>query len=461
MADPDQPGARDGASRAQRLSAALLLASAALVSLFAERPAAWLGVAMAPVFLSIIVVQLAATFEKLPSEPLELGEPSLWPRYSVLVPLYHEARVVRDLEAALSTMDYPADRLEIMLLLEADDIGTLEALQAIALPSFYHIVIVPPGEPRTKPRALNHGLALATGEFVTVFDAEDVPDADQLKKAVLAFGRHGPNTMCLQAHLVIDNGDNGWLPRMMSIEYAALFDVLKCGLTMEGLPIPLGGTSNHFRRKDLIRLAGWDAWNVTEDADLGLRIARAGGKIADLNSATYEEAPIGFRNWLGQRRRWLKGWTQTGICHARKPMAGIRGMGLWAWIFAMVQVLGMVIGALLYPFMVLWIVWNCWTGDILETTTWLLLAANSLALEVLLVGSLALVLPAVLGLKRRGMLSKIAWLVTMPMYLLLISLAAWLAMIDVVKRPFHWEKTQHGLGKRQAFVLRNRPGWRS
>jgi glycosyltransferase XagB len=453
------PSARDGATWGQTLLAMALVLLILSIAVFAPYPAAVLAILASPLFLACMVLQLAALFEI--HQPLAREKPFIfpvrnWPVYSILVPLYREVAVLDQLVAALEALDYPRASLDVVFLIEQDDADTGEALSARALPAWIRIEIVPDGFPRTKPRALNHGLTLVNGFYVTVFDAEDIPDPDQLKLAVLAFESAPPDVGCLQARLAIDNAPDGWLPLMMSIEYAALFDAVKCGMAFGGFPVALGGTSNHFRRSDLVSLGGWDAWNVTEDADLGIRLARHGWKVMDLPSTTLEEAPIGFRAWLGQRRRWMKGWVQTGISQGRDPVTAIREMGLGTWIAAHSQIFGVVLGALTFPFFAGWFLWNAWTGEVWDASTWPLFLANCLALEIALVGLLVMLLPSIVGLRRRNLWHLTPWLLTAPLYLLLVSLAAWMAVRDFLLQPFYWEKTEHGLGRRRPNLFKNR-----
>jgi glycosyltransferase XagB len=453
------PGARDGSSRGQKIFAAALFLLIVSIAVFTPNPAAILAILASPLFLACMILQLAASFEA--HQPLArdriLDIPErIWPVYSILVPLYREVAVLDQLLAALAALDYPRASLDILLLIESDDTGMINALNARVLPGWIRVEIVPAGFPRTKPRALNHGLSLMHGVYSTVFDAEDIPDPDQLKLAVLTFEDAPPDVGCLQARLAIDNAPDGWLPLMMSIEYAALFDAVKCGMAFGGFPVALGGTSNHFRRADLVTLGGWDAWNVTEDADLGIRLARHGLKVMDLPSTTLEEAPIGFAAWLGQRRRWMKGWIQTGISQGRDPVIAIREMGLAAWFAAHSQIFGMVLGVLTFPFFAGWFVWNAWTGEVWGASTWPLFLANCLALEIALVGILVMLLPPIVGLRRRNLWHLTPWLLTAPLYLLLVSLAAWMAVRDFLLQPFHWEKTVHGLGRRRPNLFRSR-----
>jgi glycosyltransferase XagB len=416
-------------------------------------PLAVLAFLLSPIFLSLLVLHLGMSIDslgtnaerKIETTPRDARD---WPLYSLLIPLLNEDEVIDQLCSALESLDYPKDRLEVFFLLEERDRKTRTALLMQPRPNFMKIVTVPPGIPETKPRALNHGLAFARGRYVTVYDAEDIPDPSQLKQAVLLFEDSPPNILCLQAHLVIDNASDSWFARMMMIEYAGLFEIIKPGLSRSGFPVALGGTSNHFRRETLEQFSGWDAYNVTEDADMGFRIARIGGRILDLPSETREEAPVQFKDWLGQRRRWLKGWIQTGLTHGRNPSRAIKEMGLGNWLIAMTQVIGILAGTLLYPLLSAWLVLTIWDGTLFQAENWLGILQNSVAIVIFLAGVLAMLLPAVLGLRQRKLMHNVPWLLTIPLYQMLIFYAACCAVIDLIIRPFHWEKTRHGQGKR-------------
>jgi hypothetical protein len=283
---------RDGASGGQiaALSAAAGLLSFGAVLL--PGPAlATFGAAMSPLFLGSAVMRLAACLLGGPVAPTVDGprrEDAALPVYTIIVALYREKRVVARLIDALSGLDYPAAKLDIKLVLESDDRETPQALAKLSLPGFVEVILAPPGMPRTKPRALNIALPLARGRFTVIYDAEDVPDRRQLRLAIDTFARLPRDVACLQARLTIDNTDDSWLTRLFTIEYAALFDVFNPGLVEIGSPIALGGTSNHFRTAVLQEIHGWDAWNVTEDADLGIRLARLGYRVEDLPSSTLD-----------------------------------------------------------------------------------------------------------------------------------------------------------------------------
>ena len=264
-----------------------------------------LGLILTLFFLNCSFWKAAAAFCRPRPLKLEPIPDRRLPTYSVLVPLYREAAVVPDLIRHLKRLDYPASKLQVLLILEADDEESLTAVRRHADAAQFELVVVPPSQPRTKPKALTYALNFARGDYVVVFDAEDRPEPDQLRKAAAAF-RERPDLGCVQARLTPDNRDS-WLARMFTLEYAANFDVLLPALASWRVPLPLGGTSNHFPRDVLEAVGAWDPFNVTEDADLGVRLARFGYQTATLHSRTFEEAPVTFRQWLPQRRRWVKG----------------------------------------------------------------------------------------------------------------------------------------------------------
>ncbi len=256
------------------------------------------------------------------------------PVYTVAIALYREAAAVPGLIAALRNLNYPLEKLDIKLVIEPDDFETRRAIDRLQLGPPFEIIIAPDYGPRTKPKALNAALPFARGTFVAVFDAEDRPEPDQLRLALDAFAAGDERLACVQARLTIDNTADSWLTRLFTAEYAGLFDVFLPGLATWRLPLPLGGSSNHFRTSVLRQIGAWDPYNVTEDADLGMRLARFGYRTAVIPSTTYEEAPARFGPWLRQRTRWFKGWMQTWLrahalavhAGARAGAAGLRGV---------------------------------------------------------------------------------------------------------------------------------------
>lgn len=455
--------ARTGASRGQRIAAAIGLGAATLGGIFAPLQTFFAcALLLVPIFLGLILLRLAAAMERV--------APDLWhshrwrvdesrlPIYTVAVPLYREAAVLGQMIAALRALDYPPARLDIRLLIEADDAETREGLAAIALPDFITVAIVPPGMPRTKPRALNLALLEARGSLFTIFDAEDIPDPQQLRMAAARFLQAPEDLACLQARLVIDHADEGLLPALFALEYAGLFDVLNPGLLRADLPIMLGGTSNHFRVAALRAVGGWDAWNVTEDADLGFRLVRAGYRIGDLPSDTREEAPLTIPAWLKQRSRWIKGYMQTLVTHSRAPLATVRQAGPIACLVFLSLALGTVVAALGYPVFAAAALMAALDGSLLAPGNALASLTSTLALTVWILGMVALLLPPAIGALRRRAPRLLLLLPLLPLYYALVSLAAWMALYEYANRRFVWNKTEHGLARQRAPVEAIRSG---
>ena len=369
------------------------------------------------------------------------------PRYTILVPLYKEAAVVGRLLDALERLDYPRAKLDIKLLIEADDHETLDAIERLAPGPVYDIVVAPPGHPRTKPRALNIGLACARGELVTVYDAEDDPDPLQLRRAAAAFAQAPQSLACLQCPLAIDNARDSWLAGLFALDYASLFEVLDPGLARLRLPIPLGGTSNHFRVEALRRLHGWDAWNVTEDADMGVRLARMGYGVATLDAPTWEEAPAKLDAWLAQRRRWMKGWMQTLIVHLRQPRRLLRELGALRAAALIAMLAGGVLGPLVGPLYVALFIYDGAWGTLFSPVTLADALSSALWCSIAVLGAIALVVPILMGARRRGLTRLLPLLPLLPAYNALLGLAAAMALVDLFRRPHHWAKTTHGLAR--------------
>ena len=365
------------------------------------------------------------------------------PLYSVLVPLFREADIVPDLIDALSALDYPVPKLEIVLILEESDRATRRAVACASVPAHFRIIVVPDGQPRTKPKALNVALALTRGEIVAVFDAEDVPARGQLRQAAAIFMRHPGRYACLQARLAIYNPRQSRLTRQFALEYAALFHVLLPALVWWRLPLPLSGTSNHFPRA-VLEASTWDPFNVTEDADLGIRLTRKAGRIGLLDSDTYEEAPVTFRQWLPQRTRWIKGWMQTYLVHTRQPFRLLRDLGLWRTFGFHALIGGFLASVLALPISLLVIAIEFASASPFAMEPGSLHhVALTIALIDFAVGIAAALLAVVIG-AARARLGAIAWhILFAPVYWLLISLAAYRALIQIVWCPHLWEKTEH------------------
>jgi len=440
---------------AQALNTAILMGM--IAGAFAMTPRLTLTFILALLtlpFLVIVILRLATIFVIFFRNPEKLNNASTvqntppkdaeLPVYSILVPLFKEHEVLPDLIEALKMLDYPATKLDIKIILESIDVETIEIAKALKLPGNFDIIIVPEGGPRTKPKALNYALQYAKGEFVVIYDAEDEPDPGQLRAALEMFAANGPETACIQARLNIYNFRENWFTRQFTIEYTSLFDGLLPAFESLHLPIMLGGTSNHFRASILRKIGAWDPYNVTEDADLGIRLLRQGYKCRILPSTTYEEAPTRFMPWLQQRTRWLKGWLQTFLVHTRNTARLRRDIGTWRYIGFQAILGGAILSALIHPIFYIGLTIELLTGDLATKPT--NLVGNTLwhaALINLSCGYLAAILLAWVTLIRRGISSLLFHTLTMPLYWLLISIAAYRAIFQLIWNPFLWEKTHH------------------
>jgi cellulose synthase/poly-beta-1,6-N-acetylglucosamine synthase-like glycosyltransferase len=373
------------------------------------------------------------------------------PSYTILIPMYHEEQAVGGLVEHLACLDYPARLVQVLFLVEEDDAGTCAAARAAVAthggpdrPSFA-VVVVPDSRPRTKPRACNHGLDLATGELLVIYDAEDRPETDQLRKAAAAFAADDANLVCVQARLDCYNRDRTWLTRLFTCEYAAWFASFLPGLVWLRAPVPLGGTSNHMRTAGIRALDGWDAWNVAEDCDLGMRIAQAGLRTRVIDSTTWEEATSSVGTWLRQRSRWCKGWMQTWLVTLRQPTANRSRLGVLGTVQMHLLLGSTVLGQLLTP--PCWLLTGLW---VLGLGEWLRgfypPAITAAAISLLVFGNALAVFLSMLACLRRGHPQLVPWCLLLPMTWLLAGIAAWRGVLQLVTRPFHWEKTAHAAG---------------
>lgn len=368
------------------------------------------------------------------------------PVYSVLVALHREAEIVPQLLVALGRIEWPRDRLEIKLVCEADDRATIEAIRAHNPRSFVEIVEVPPSQPRTKPKALRFAMALTTGEFVVLYDAEDRPHPGQLLEAYARFRSTGARVACLQAPLHVTNGGRSTLARMFAFEYAGLFRAVLPWLAACRQVLPLGGTSNHFRRAALEKIGSWDPHNVTEDADVGVRLFRCGYRAETITLPTLEAAPEELRVWVPQRTRWLKGWLQTWLVHMREPTMLLVDVGPLSFLFVQILLAGMFFSALLHPIIFLsaigYTIWSLAGFPLARWQLWLLVLDWAILLF-----SYATFL--VLGWRTLSLRERVGFPVVVlmtPVYWLLTSYAAWLAVIEFLRHPHRWNKTPHKPG---------------
>ncbi|MDP2649900.1 MAG: glycosyltransferase, partial [bacterium] len=368
------------------------------------------------------------------------------PVYSILCPLFHEASVLPDFLNSIKKLDWPKDKLEVLLLLEKDDRETINAVDSLNLPSYVRTIIVPHSNPQTKPKACNYGLNKAIGEYLVIFDAEDRPEPDQLKKAYLGFQKVSPNVVCLQAKLNYFNPHQNLLTRLFTAEYSLWFDVVLTGLQSINTTIPLGGTSNHFRTAILKELEGWDPFNVTEDCDLGVRLFKKNYKTAIIDSTTWEEANSDVKNWLRQRSRWIKGYLQTYLVHNRHPLQFIKKHGIHAFIFQLIigaRMSFMLINPILWVLTISYFTLYSLVGPTIESfypTQVFYMAVISLVL-----GNFMYVYNYMIGCAKRRQWNLIKFVYLIPFYWLLASASATIALYQLIVKPHYWEKTIHGL----------------
>jgi len=368
------------------------------------------------------------------------------PVYTILLPLHREPlSVIEQLVEGIRELDYPSEKLDVLFLIEENDRETLENCKKSRPPYNVRFILVPEGAPKTKPRACNFGLFFARGEFLTIYDAEDVPEKDQLKKAVAAFRKAPPEFICFQAALNFYNRDQNLLTRLFTLEYSYWFDYLLPGLFVLRLPIPLGGTSNHFKTQALLELGGWDPFNVTEDADLGMRASYRGFRVGIINSTTFEEANSKLRNWIRQRSRWLKGYLQTFLVHNRNPWRVLRSSGFGGWFTLQFFIGGTPLGqALSVPLWGIFLVWlfltRAFNFSFLPDYIMLIGIVN------LLLGNFLGIYLSMLAVFRRGFYRLLPFALLNLFYWFLAGVAAWKGIFQLFSRPFFWEKTVHGFG---------------
>lgn len=366
------------------------------------------------------------------------------PVYTVLVACYREPETMRQLARSLGSLEYPRDKLDIKLLLEPDDPDTLAAAIEAGLESWIEVLIVPDIGPRTKPKALNVGLSRARGHFVTVYDTEDIPDPLQLRRAVAAFQAGPKDLACLQCKLAFFNASQNWLTQSFEVEYATWFGFLLPSLVGLDVAMPLGGTSNHFKRSVLDEVGAWDAYNVTEDADLGLRLHRRGYRVAMLDSSTLEEANSDAINWLKQRSRWQKGYLSTWLVQVRSPRrllseVGFKGFVSMNLFLAGTPVLALA-NALMWAMTLLWFVSAPgWIPRLLPGALYYLSMAS------LLLGNFVCTYLNAISARLVGRPELVFVALFVPFYWALMSIASIKAVWQLVRAPSFWEKTTHGL----------------
>ncbi|MHA1129101.1 MAG: glycosyltransferase family 2 protein [Alphaproteobacteria bacterium] len=379
----------------------------------------------------------------LPDNYVSLSKHRDRPKVTILVPLFHEDTVLPRLIETLSNLDYPRESFEVKFLLEEVDNLTTAAIKKINLPDFIECLTIPKDWLQTKPKAMNYALPFCDGEIIGIYDAEDRPEPDQILKVVDHFMVAPADVACVQGYLDFYNSRHNWLARCFTMEYATWFRVILKGIQRLRIPIPLGGTTVFFRRDILEKIGGWDAHNVTEDADLGMRLARFGYRCEMVNTTTWEEANARPLPWVRQRSRWLKGYAITWATHMRNPLKLWRDLGFISFIGFQIIFLGGLSAFLAGP--IFWALWlSCFSLPIIPISAlpaglWELFAATLIVGQVTM---FTVMLLAIGNSKRKHLLP---YFLALPFYWPLGTFAAYKAIAELFYAPFYWDKTAHGV----------------
>lgn len=412
-------------------------------------------------FLLSLIGARSENLQKVSRAEMNIIEDEELPYYTILLPVFKESEVIYKLASNLQNLDYPLEKLDIKLLIESDDEVTLNAVKNLKFPCIFDPVIIPFGQPKTKPKACNYGLYFSKGKYLTIYDAEDIPDSDQLKMVHTLFKKIPDNYVVIQCALNYYNKTENYLTRMFTLEYSYWFDYMLPGLDGLKVPIPLGGTSNHFKFDKLMELGGWDGFNVTEDADLGIRANSKGYKVTVLNSSTYEEANNEFYNWIRQRSRWIKGYMQTYLVHMRNPFKLLREVGWIGFLGFQFFIGGTFFTFLVYPILLLLFIFHLLiTLDLTESIIGSFSTDLSNLIELIfpewvifisifnfLAGNILMIFINMIAVFRRKSYNLILFTLTNPIYWLMHSISAYKGLFQLVSKPFYWEKTNHGLTK--------------
>jgi glycosyltransferase XagB len=421
---------------------ASVVAAAGVVALLVIVPSV-LAIVLAGVIAMItaahLMIAVAARWRRPGSggdgQPAAVADADL-PRYTILIPAYQEQDVIGGMVRCLEKLDYPKDRLEALILVERRDHATKQAIRDAGPAEFIRIVEIPPGKPQTKPRSCNAGLLLAKGDLIVIFDAEDRPDPGQLRLVAGHFAAADDTLACVQAKLMVSNADQSFITRQFALEYCLRYELTLPGLARLGLPIPLGGTSNHFRTRLLRELGGWDAWNVTEDADLGMRCSALGYRVEVADSVTYGEMPHRVKAWTKQRTRWLKGFMLTALVHTRNPARTWRTFGRAGTVTMLTFMVGTPLLYLAQP--VSLAIWASGYHGLDATHLPVSLTMTIIQSAIFVVWT-ALVVAAA----RKYKLTSAVFAPLLPAYWVMHWTASWRGLYQLIRAPFLWEKTAH------------------
>jgi cellulose synthase/poly-beta-1,6-N-acetylglucosamine synthase-like glycosyltransferase len=384
------------------------------------------------------------------------------PIYTILVPLKNEVESLPDLLAALKKIEYPPEKLDIKFAVEVTDKTTLTALQEAGIsvnenqpdPAYatFHVVKVPVSKVSTKPRSCNYALQFARGELVVIYDAEDIPDSTQLYHAYQTFLDSKLNTICIQAKLNYYNPHQNILTRCFAAEYTFWYEVMLPSLEYWQIPLPLGGTSNHFQTNALKAMGNWDAYNVTEDAEVGWRLSRLGYRTVMMDSYTLEEATSQTWSWIKQRTRWQKGFFVTLLVHLQNPKKLVQDLG-WRGALSSVLVFSTTVFLPIIN-MWLWLYFLTWITTSMLNVPFTFFGIPEWLQQVSLInfvfGNVLYIAMHAVGLIYTKKWSLLWILPILPLYWFLQAVGSYRSIWQLIFQPHAWEKTMHGMHKRPA-----------
>lgn len=378
---------------------------------------------------------------------LQISDEDL-PIYTIILPVRDEEySILKNLLDSINNLDYPKDKFDIKFVVDEEDIKTIEAGKELLKKFNFDLIIVPDYRIKSKPLSCNYALKFIKGEYITIYDAEDRPEKYQLKKAIQKFKELGNDYVCLQASLHFYNKYKNFLTYCFSIEYSMWFDFTIRSIDKFGSFFPLGGTSNHFKAKKLLELGKWDGFNVTEDAELGVRIARAGYKVSYLNSITEEECPITIHAWIKQRTRWIKGFMQT-FCEYmffKKPIcikSTINFKPIRKLKFFDIITFNLFIMMSFFFFITMMVIFlNLDIATNIKDFKLLIIMSYINIFSFLIMTYMSFIIIIV----KNKIKFNVFYLILFPFYWILHYIAGVRACYYLIVKPFYWAKTKHGI----------------
>jgi len=385
------------------------------------------------------------TMTKLPKHSYDLNnvKDSELPIYSILIPLYKEASVLKQIVSVINNLNYPKNKLDVKLLLEEDDLETINAVKKMKLPRYFETVIIPHSFPKGKPKALNIGLTKIKGKYLTIYDAEDIVDRDQLKKVYLVFKNAPDNVGCVHSKLNFYNKNQNWLTKIFTTEYTYWYELCMPWLIKDQYIVPFGGNSVHFKTEVIKKMGGWDPYNVTEDCEIGIRLYRKGYVAEYVNSITTEEAVLTTKAWIRQRSRWMKGYILTSFVNLRHPVRLYKELGLKKILSFFLIILGTpIIHLLNLLFGTLTILWFLTYSPVIKAFfPWYILYPSLISFVF---GNFMMIYLGMIGSVNNKYYNLVKWNLLSPLYWLLMAVATVKSVFQLIIAPHFWEKTAHG-----------------